>query len=110
MVPPFPVDGDLLPPLLSGVHTSASTSASDVTVRTLFFAAYRDLLGVRSLDVDLAADATVEDLVRTLRDRGGPFSALPADPPVAVNRAYAGPEASLSDGDEVAFLPPVAGG
>lgn len=97
-------------PLLCGVHPSLDSPGRHVTVRTLFFAAYRDLLGVRSLDVDLAPEATVEDLVRALRERGGAFSALPDDPPVAVNRAYAGPEASLSDGDEVAFLPPVAGG
>ena len=29
---------------------------------------------------------------------------------VAVNRQYAGASASLSDGDEVALLPPVSGG
>lgn len=81
-----------------------------MTVRTLFFAAYRDLLGVRTLDVELAPESTVEDLVRALRERGGAFSALPADPPVAVNRAHSSPKAPLSDGDEVAFLPPVAGG
>lgn len=81
-----------------------------MTVRTLFFAAYRDLLGVRSLEVDLPADATVGDLVRALRQRGGAFSALPEDPPVALNRSYVDRGASLSDGDEVAFLPPVAGG
>lgn len=81
-----------------------------VSVRTLFFASYRDLLGTDSTDVDLPDGATVADLVRTLRGRGRPFDALPEDPPVAVNRSYAGSDAHLEDGDEVAFLPPVAGG
>jgi molybdopterin converting factor small subunit len=31
-------------------------------------------------------------------------------PPAAVNREYAGADAALREGDEVAFLPPVAGG
>jgi molybdopterin converting factor subunit 1 len=81
-----------------------------VSVRTLFFAAYRDLLGTSELSVDVAQDATVRDLVRTLRDRGAPFDGLPEHPAVAVNRAYAGPDERLSAGDEVAFIPPVAGG
>lgn len=81
-----------------------------VTVRTLFFASYRDLLGTRTLEVELSDDATVRDLIAALRGRGGAFAALPADPPVAVNRSYVDPATRLSEGDEVALLPPVAGG
>lgn len=81
-----------------------------VSIRTRFFAAYRDLLGTESTEVHLPEGSTVADLVRTLRERGGAFSALPEDPPVAVNRSYATPDDPLEDGDEVAFLPPVAGG
>lgn len=81
-----------------------------VTVRTRFFAAYRDLLGTESTAVELPDGATVEDLVRVLRSRGGAYASLPEDPPVAVNREYVDARASLKGGDEVAFLPPVAGG
>lgn len=81
-----------------------------VTVRTLFFAAYRDLLGTESTAVELPDGATVEDLVRALRNRGGAYASLPNDPPVAVNRRYVAADAALESGDEVAFLPPVAGG
>jgi molybdopterin converting factor small subunit len=52
----------------------------------------------------------VADLVATLRSRGAPFSALPLEPAVAVNRAYALHTETLRPGDEVAFIPPVAGG
>jgi molybdopterin converting factor small subunit len=31
-------------------------------------------------------------------------------PPAAVNREYAAADTLLRDGDEIAFLPPVAGG
>lgn len=81
-----------------------------VTVRTLFFAAYRDLLGTESTAVELPDGATVRDLVETLRSRGGAYTSLPDDPPVAVNQRYVGTDAALEGGDEVAFLPPVAGG
>jgi len=81
-----------------------------VLVRTLFFAAYRDALGTSGLDVELGPDPTVGDLVRTLRARGAPFDVLPEHPAVAVNHSYADASARLSAGDEVAFIPPVAGG
>lgn len=79
-------------------------------VRTLFFASYRDLLGVSQLEVELSDGATVSELVRALRGRGGRFEQLPPEPAVAVNRTYTRHDAPLGAGDEVAFIPPVAGG
>jgi molybdopterin converting factor subunit 1 len=79
-------------------------------VRTLFFASYRDLLGVSQMDVDVADGATVSELVSELRGRGGRFESLPAQPAVAVNRSYSPHDLALAPGDEVAFIPPVAGG
>ena len=81
-----------------------------VSVQTLFFAAYRDLLGTATLDVELPDGATVADLVESLRARGAPFDGLPVEPAVAVNRTYASLTEALGSGDEVAFIPPVAGG
>ena len=46
----------------------------------------------------------------TLRGRGAPFDALPTEPAVAVNRSYAFLDEQLEPDDEVAFIPPVAGG
>jgi molybdopterin converting factor subunit 1 len=81
-----------------------------VQVRTLFFAAYRDAVGTSTLELELPEGATVADLVHGLRGRGAPFDRLPALPAVAVNRTLARENAPLAHGDEVAFLPPVAGG
>ena len=81
-----------------------------VEIRTLFFASYRELLGTKELDIALPEGATVSDLVSTLRSRGGAFTVLPSEPAVAVNHTYADPAALLRDGDEVALIPPVAGG
>lgn len=79
-------------------------------IRTLFFAAYRDLVGTRELTLELGEPSAVRDLVEELRSRGGGFALLPADPAVAVNHTYASLGTSLEEGDEVAFIPPVAGG
>lgn len=81
-----------------------------IAVRVLFFAAYRDLVGTSALDLELPPGSSVGDLVAGIRGRGRPYDVLPADPAVAVNRRYAGLDVPLSEGDEVAFIPPVAGG
>jgi molybdopterin converting factor subunit 1 len=79
-------------------------------VRALFFARYRDLLGTSDLEVELDRPVPVREFVDALRERGEPFSRLPSDAAVAVNRKVAGPDRPVRPGDEVAFLPPVAGG
>ncbi len=79
-------------------------------VRTLFFARYREIFGTAELGVEIPQGATVGDLVSNLRARGGGFGALPEEPVVALNRSYASLSAPLRAGDEVAFIPPVAGG
>ncbi len=78
-------------------------------IRALFFATYRDLAGAEEVSLDLPAGATAADLVRRLRGMAD-LARLPAEPVVAVNQEYASLSAPLSDGDEVALLPPVAGG
>ena len=79
-------------------------------VRSLFFAQYRDFAGSDEIAVELPDHATVADLVRRLRADGNGLSMLPASPVVAVNMDYAPLATALRDGDEVAFIPPVAGG
>lgn len=79
-------------------------------VRTLFFASYRDIAGADELDVELPGGASVADLVAQLRASDSRWRALPPAPAVAVNQDYAPVSTELRDGDEVAFIPPVAGG
>jgi MoaE-MoaD fusion protein len=79
-------------------------------IRLLFFALYRDLAGEESFDLDLPSGATAADAVAAARVRNHGLGRLPAEPVVAVNREYASLDAILRDGDELAFLPPVAGG
>ena len=78
-------------------------------IQTLLFATYRDLAGTDSLELELPTGATAADLVVALRGCEG-LAALPAEPALAVNQVYAPLGTRLADGDEVALLPPVAGG
>ncbi len=79
-------------------------------IRALFFASYREIMGGAEFDVDLPDGATVSDLITVLRERDDAASVLPSHPAVAVNRSYCTSDAVLADGDEVAVIPPVAGG
>ena len=78
-------------------------------IRTLLFATYRDLAGTESLELELPTGATAADVVARLRTREG-LAVIPAEPALAVNQVYSPLSTALSDGDEVALLPPVAGG
>ena len=78
-------------------------------VRVLFFASYAEAFGKNEEALELPAGATVADFVTRVR-AGSADTKLPPSPLVAVNQRYAKPETKLADGDEVALIPPVAGG
>jgi molybdopterin synthase sulfur carrier subunit len=83
-------------------------------VRILYLAWLRERAGVGGEEIDLPADvATVGALIAWLRARGGgPAAAfdVPKAVRAAVNQVFAGPDAAVRGGDEVAFFPPVTGG
>lgn len=83
---------------------------SRIRVELLLFASYRERIGESRVEVVLDPPATVASLIEQLRARGAPWTGLPEQPAVAVNQRYAPTHAALSDGDEVALIPPVAGG
>ncbi|WP_425155200.1 MoaD/ThiS family protein [Candidatus Palauibacter sp.] len=80
-----------------------------ISVRTLFFGVYGELAARREGSAELADDSTVADLVEALRGPGG-LEWLPERVVVAVNQRYAESGTRLANGDEVALIPPVAGG
>ncbi len=75
----------------------------------LLFASYADAFGARTLDVPVDVPCTVHEVVRALRALPG-GARLPATPLVAVNHLWVGLDANVAAGDEVAVIPPVAGG
>ena len=79
-----------------------------VTVR--LFARLRDLAGAGELVRDVPTDATTRTVWARLVADFPSLGAYTSSISVAVNADYARMETSVSDGDEVAFLPPVSGG
>jgi molybdopterin converting factor subunit 1 len=79
-------------------------------IRILLFAVYRDLTGVHETAVDVSDGADAFTALAELRARDNRFAALPVRPAVAINRDYADLDTQLHDGDELALIPPVAGG
>ena len=75
-----------------------------VTIR--FFASLREQLGVERREVDAAAVKTVSDAWRAVVAH----EELPDNVLIALNLEYVSADRVVSDGDEVAFFPPVTGG
>ncbi len=79
-------------------------------VRIRLFGRLHDLAGAGELERDVPADATVEALWEQLASEFPSMSSYRRSVSAAVNADFARMTARLSDGDEVAFLPPVSGG
>ncbi len=80
------------------------------TVRVRFFARYAELVGRAEAAVSVPLPATVGDVLRRVREAYPGAHALPERPLAAVNLKQVKLDASVRDGDEVALLPPIAGG
>ncbi len=90
----------------------ATTPTAQPTIRVAvkLFAQYAELVGKRQLQVELPRGATVADAVAALRSQVPAAAELPERPLTARNLAHVLPTERLADGDELALLPPLAGG
>jgi molybdopterin converting factor subunit 1 len=74
----------------------------------LCFAQTRELLGGPTLALQLSEGAKVADLQAALEQRAPALKRIPLR--FAVNREFATAQTALKPGDEIALIPPVAGG
>jgi molybdopterin converting factor small subunit len=79
-----------------------------VSVR--FFARYAELAGCTSSAVNLETPATVADVIARVREVFPGTRDLPPRPLAALNQRHVKLDAPVNEGDEVALLPPFAGG
>jgi sulfur-carrier protein len=86
-----------------------SATTPNLTVKVLLFASYAETLGFDSVELHLEHPATVGDALERLRALPG-GDRLPRKPLCALNLTHVRPDAPLSRGDELAVLPPLAGG
>jgi molybdopterin synthase sulfur carrier subunit len=79
-------------------------------VKYLLFASFREAAGTSQGMLEVAPGATLDDVWEKLvaeHPRLAPHAGTAA---YAINSSYAKPGERVSEGDEVAFLPPVSGG
>jgi molybdopterin converting factor small subunit len=79
------------------------------TVTVQLFASYADLFGAPAIELPLIPGTTVQDLLHRIRSLPG-ASSLPPAPRIAVNRTFAASDQIVNASDEIALIPPVAGG
>lgn len=79
-----------------------------MSVKVLFFGATADAAGTRSVELDLAAPRPAGEVFAEIVGRYPQLAGLSLL--FAVNREYAGADAQVSDGDELAVFTAVSGG
>ena len=89
---------------------SAAAGNASIRIECLLFGSYAELLEARALPLELPEKSTAGDVVARLRSDRPKGKQLPLEPLVAVNRKHVKLDTALVDGDEVALLPPLAGG
>lgn len=86
-----------------------AAAVSTLTVKVLLFASYAETLGFDTLELALSSPARVRDVIDRLRGLPG-GERLPPKPLCALNLSQVAPDTPLAGGDELAILPPLAGG
>ncbi len=79
-------------------------------VRLLVFAGARDVIGSGELDMELDGRCTVVELLDRICERFPGLVPYRGSLRLAVNGTYASSKDYVTSGDEVALIPPVAGG
>jgi molybdopterin converting factor subunit 1 len=84
---------------------------ASMEIEVRLFAMLRERAGSDSLTIELEDGATVRDAISVVERQPGLGEVISRMPVVmAVNREYAPEDCKLSEGDEVALIPPVSGG
>ena len=81
-----------------------------MTVRLLYFAVLRDITGENDAQMQLREGTRAGDVWQSLRKEYAQLANYEKPPMIAINETYATADTVLRDGDELAFIPPVAGG
>ncbi|MGI5838029.1 MAG: molybdopterin converting factor subunit 1 [Chloroflexota bacterium] len=79
-------------------------------IKVRFFALYREIVGQREVQVELPPGSTALDIWNRFAEEQPHLAPNLPHTRFAVNGEYTDPRATLEDGDEVAFIPPVSGG
>ena len=76
-----------------------------MSINVRFFASLKERIGCATLEIDAQDITTARDVWTSASDQIADEEML-----VAINKEYAALDRPVTDGDEVAFFPPVTGG
>lgn len=79
-------------------------------VKVKLFAVFRDIVGTKEEDLEVAPGMTVQGLLEQYIQKFPQMAKFRDHIILSVNKEYGAPTRSLKEGDEVSFLPPVSGG
>lgn len=79
-------------------------------IKLLFFATIRDRAGVKSLEIDIPADLTIQGLKDKLSADYPNLKQSMQSVLITINREYAFDEAVVPPNAEIGMFPPVSGG
>jgi molybdopterin converting factor subunit 1 len=79
-------------------------------VKVLFFATLRDYAGAKMIELEIPMGTTISGLTKILTVSYPNLEKVKDSMMAAINREYAADEQVISEGDEIAFFPPVSGG
>ena len=95
---------------VESTRTDSVVSAVQIRVTLLLFASVAEAIGERRRDLVLPAGTTPRDVFEMLVRERPQLARLREIVSFARNREFAGADTILADGDELAVIPPVAGG
>ena len=78
-------------------------------MKILLFAQYAEALGRSELEMEVPAGSTVATVLERITQLAG-SERIPPAPMVAINQTYALLSDAVQPSDEIAIIPPVAGG
>jgi molybdopterin synthase catalytic subunit len=81
-----------------------------VRIRVLFFGVLHDIVGLREDSLELSDGARLGTVFEHYASRFPRFRDMSGSVVLALNQQFSTSSAVVSEGDEVAFLPPVSGG
>ena len=79
-------------------------------IKVLFFATLRDRAGIKSVDLEIPAETTVQSLKTLVVDEYPGLKETMGTVVISINREFAFDESVVPENAEVAMFPPVSGG
>ena len=79
-------------------------------VKLLFFATLRERAGMKTMELDVPADLTVQGLKDKISNEYPNLKESMSSVLITINREYAFDDAVIPQGAELAMFPPVSGG